>query len=159
MTLDHEHFMDMALDLARKAGDEGNRPIGSILVDARGNVVAQGANRMYSEFDPTAHAETVVIREACRTLKTVELPGFTIYSTLEPCPMCCWAILDSKISRLVLGGRYAGLGRDDLGRYSIESFLEFTGKSLELVTGIRSAEGEALRREWQAKNDAGASPK
>ena len=158
MTLDHQHFMDLALDLAKKAGDEGNRPIGSILVDARGHVVARGANRMYSEYDPTAHAEMIVIRDACRKLKAVELTGFTIYSTLEPCPMCCWAIIDSKISRLVLGGRYAGLGRRDVGRYSIENFLEFTGKSLELVTGIRTTEGEELRRGWQLKRDAGAGP-
>ncbi|MCC7487049.1 MAG: nucleoside deaminase [Burkholderiales bacterium] len=156
MTLGHEHFMDIALELARKAGDQGNRPIGSVLVDARGKILAQGTNRMYTDFDPTAHAETIVIREACKSLGTVDLSGSTIYSTLEPCPMCCWAIIDSKVARLVLGGRYAGLGRRDVGRYSIETFLEFTGKSLELVTGVRQKEGEELRRGWSAARRDGA---
>ena len=78
-----------ALDLARKTAEEGNRPIGSVLVDAEGAIVTQGANRMYTDFDPTAHAETVVIREACAKLKTVELAGCTLYTSVEPCPMCC----------------------------------------------------------------------
>jgi tRNA(adenine34) deaminase len=150
LKLDHDHFMTIALDLARKTAEEGNRPIGSVLVDAEGAIVTQGANRMYTDFDPTAHAETVVIREACAKLKTVELAGCTLYTSVEPCPMCCWAIIDSKISRLVLGGRYAALGRRDMGQYSVEAFLQFVGRSLELVTGVKAAECEELRRRWGA---------
>jgi tRNA(adenine34) deaminase len=150
LRLDHNHFMSIALDLARETAAQGNRPIGSVLVDAQGVIVAQGANRMYTDCDPTAHAETVVIREACGKLKTVEIAGCTLYTSIEPCPMCCWAIIDSKISRLVLGGRYAALGRRDMGRYSVESFLEYVGRSLELVTGVKAAECEELRRRWAA---------
>jgi tRNA(Arg) A34 adenosine deaminase TadA len=148
LRLDHDHFMSIAIDLAKKAAADGNRPIGSVLVDAQGAIVAQGENRMYTDYDPTAHAETVVIREACAKLRTVELPGCTLYTSIEPCPMCCWAIIDSKVSRLVLGGRYAALGRRDMGRYSVETFLEFVGKPLELVTGVKAGECEELRRRW-----------
>jgi tRNA(adenine34) deaminase len=150
LKLDHDYFMSIALDLARKTAAEGNRPIGSVLVDAEGTIVAQGANRMYTDFDPTAHAETVVIREACAKLRQVELPGCTLYTSVEPCPMCCWAIIDSRISRLVLGGRYAALGRRDMGQYSVETFLQFVDRSLELVTGVKAAECEELRRRWGA---------
>lgn len=150
MTLDHDHFMGIALDLARQAAAEGNRPVGSLIVDPQGEILSQGANRIYSEFDPTAHGETIAIRAACKALQTLDLSGCTLYSSLEPCPMCCWAIVDSKVSRLVLGGRHAALGRKDLGRYSVETFLEFMGRSLELVTGIRAAESEEMRRAWTA---------
>lgn len=150
MTLDHEYFIGIALDLGRKAAAEGNRPIGSLIVDRQGKILAQGGNRVYSDFDPSAHGEIIVIRQACKALKTVDLAGCTLYSSLEPCPMCCWAIIDAKVSRLVLGGRHAALGRQDLGRYSVETFLEFTGRSLELVTGIRATESEDMRRAWNA---------
>ena len=74
---------------------------GSVVVDAQGKVLAQGANRVNTDSDPTAHAEMVVIREACARLKTVDLSGCTLYTSMEPCPMCCWAILEAKVSRVV----------------------------------------------------------
>lgn len=151
MPLDHVHFMDLCLQLAREAGARGNRPLGSVLVDARGEVLAQGENRVYTEFDPTAHGETVVVREACRRLKTLDLSGCTLYSALEPCPMCCYAILEARVSTVVLGGRNAGIGRTDLGGYTVESFLAMTGRSLELITGVRQRECEQLRLDWIAE--------
>ena len=150
VNLDHDHFMGLCLELARKAADEGNRPVGSLIVDASGAILAQGGNRIYTEFDPTAHGETIVIREATKKLKTVELPGCTLYSSLEPCPMCCWAILDAKLARLVLGGRHAALGRADVGRYSVETLMELTGRTIEFVTGVRARECEDMRRAWNA---------
>jgi tRNA(adenine34) deaminase len=151
MTLDHERFMGIALELARKAAAEGNRPVGSLIVDGAGNIVAQGGNRVYTDFDPTAHGEVLVIREAGRVMQTVDLTGCTLYSSLEPCPMCCWAIVQSNVSRLVLGGRHAALNNQDIGRYTVETLLELTGRSLELVTGVRSAECEDMRRAWNAE--------
>lgn len=151
MPLDHEHFMGLALDLARKAAAEGNRPVGSLIVNGAGKILAQGGNRVYTDFDPTAHGEILVIREAGRSLKTVDLTGCTLYSSLEPCPMCCWAIVQSNVSRLVLGGRHAALHNKDVGRYTVEALLELTGRSIELVTGIRSQESEDMRRAWNAE--------
>jgi tRNA(adenine34) deaminase len=84
-------------------------------------------------------------------LKFVELSGCTMYTSLEPCPMCCWAIIDARIGTPVMGGRYAVHGRKDMGRYSVESFFEFMGRPLEVVTGIRARECEDLRRSWEAE--------
>ena len=154
MTLEHERLMDIALALSRQAGKEGNRPLGSLIVGQDGQILAQGGNRVYSDFDPTAHAEMVVIRQASRKLKTVDLAGCTLYTAMEPCPMCCWAILEANVSRLVLGARHAGIGRKDLGGYSVEAMLKFTGRTLELVTGVRARECEELRLAWIAERAA-----
>ena len=149
--LDHEHFMGVALELSRQSAAQGNRPTGSVIVDAGGNVLAQGANQVNTDSDPTAHAEMVVIREACAKLKTVDLSGSTLYTSMEPCPMCCWAILEAKVSRVVLGGRHAGIGRKDTGRYSLETLFELTGRSFELVTGVKTRECEEFRLAWIAE--------
>ena len=151
MTLDHRHYMEMTLDEARRCEAQGNRPIGSLIVDAAGKVLALGGNRVNSDFDPTAHAEMVVIREVCDKLKTVDLSGCTLYTSMEPCPMCCWAIIESKLSRVVLGGRHAGIGRKDVGRYSLETLFELTGRSFELVTGVMARECEEFRLAWIAE--------
>lgn len=147
MNRDHDFYMRRALELARAAAAKGNRPVAALLV--RGNeVLAEGENAMFTGNDPSAHAEVVAIRQACVRLATLDLSGTTLYSTLEPCPMCFWCMQEAKIGRLVLGGRYAGLGRTDLGRYSIETMQEFTGRRIELVTGVLERECEALRLEW-----------
>ena len=154
MALDHERFMDVALELSRQAAAQGNRPLGSLIVGKDGQIVAQGGNQVYSDVDPTAHGEMVVIRQAARKLNTVDLAGCTLYTAMEPCPMCCWAILEANVSRLVLGGRHAGIGRNDLGGYSVEAMLKFTGRTLGLVTGVRTRECEALRLAWIAERAA-----
>jgi tRNA(adenine34) deaminase len=151
MPLNHEHFMNMALELARGAAAKGNRPVGSLLVDTGGHVVSRGENRVYTDVDPTAHGEILVIRDACRKLNTLDLSGCTLYTSLEPCPMCCWAMFESKISRLVLGARHAAILRKDVGTYSVERFMELTGRSVELVTGVLSRQCEEIRLAWAAE--------
>ena len=68
--------------------------------------------------------------------------------------MSCWAILECRLSRLVLGGRHAGIGRNDVGGYSVETLLSLTGRSIELVTGVRTRECEELRLAWVAERAA-----
>ena len=154
MALDHEHFMGIAIALSREAAAQGNRPLGSLIVSEDATIVAQGGNQVYSDVDPTAHGEMVVIRQAARKLGSVDLAGCTLYTAMEPCPMCCWAILEANVSRLVLGGRHAGIKRRDLGDYSVEAMLGFTGRTLELVTGVRARECEELRLAWVAERAA-----
>jgi tRNA(adenine34) deaminase len=147
MSHDHAHYMRLALEQARAAAARGNRPVASLIV-RDGAIIGEGQNTMFTDFDPSAHAEVAALRQACGRLKTLDLSGATLYSTLEPCPMCFWAMQEARISRLVLGGRYAGIGRTDVGRYTVESFLEFTGRTLELVTGVLARECEAVRIDW-----------
>ena len=153
MARDHEHYMNLALERARTAGVRGDRPIASIIV-RDGEILGIAQNTMFSDFDPSAHAEIAAIRQVCARLKTVELAGSTLYSTLEPCPMCLWAMLEARVGTLVMGGTYAGLGRTDLGRYSVESFLAYTDRSLEIVTGVLQRECEQMRREWSPQQCA-----
>jgi tRNA(Arg) A34 adenosine deaminase TadA len=147
---EHEKYIAMALDDAREAGRAGNRPIASLIVRA-GEILGAGRNTMFSDFDPSAHAEIAALRDACRRLKTLDLGGATLYTTIEPCPMCFWAMLEAKVTRLVLGGRLANIPGMNYGPYSVESFMEFTGRRMEVVTGLREGECEALRIEWAKK--------
>jgi tRNA(adenine34) deaminase len=136
MPVDHERFMRLALEEAARGKAEGNVAVGSIIVQDD-TVVARGRNLVTSTFDPTAHAETVALREAGRALRRVDFSGCTLYTTFEPCPMCCGAILLSGISTLVMGGRPAPAERR-WGDYTVERFLDFAGRgaTLQVVTGV-----------------------
>jgi tRNA(adenine34) deaminase len=158
MALDHDRYMQRALELARQSGAEGNRPVGSVIVDPRGDIVGEARNRVFTDNNPLAHAESLAIAEAASRLKKADFSGHTIYSSLEPCPMCCWAILVTNMERLVLGARHADLGRQDVGRYSVETFLELTGKRLELVTNVRSQESVAMRLAWNEERARSHKP-
>lgn len=149
MQTNHEHFIGVCLDLARKSIAEGNRPIGSVITRA-GEIVGEGRNQSNTASDPTAHAEVMAIRDAAQRLGTKDLSGCTLYSGIEPCPMCLGTILEAKITLLVLGGRHAGIGRKDRGRYNIESMLELTNGKLDFVTGVRARECEELWLDWNA---------
>ncbi|SFO13979.1 tRNA(adenine34) deaminase [Cohaesibacter marisflavi] len=95
-------FMEMALEEARKAESCGEVPIGAILVHD-GEVLARAGNRTIADNDPTAHAEILVIRQACAKLGSQRLPDCDLYVTLEPCPMCAAAISFARIRRLYYG--------------------------------------------------------
>lgn len=96
--------MAQALDLARAAAEAGETPIGCVIVDAEGQVIATGANAPISAHDPTAHAEIQALRSAARKLGNYRLkPDLTLYVTLEPCAMCAGAISHARIARVVYG--------------------------------------------------------
>jgi len=94
--------MRIALDEARRAGGEGEIPIGAVLV-SEGEVVGRGRNRPIALSDPTAHAEIQALREGGMRIGNYRLPGSTLYVTLEPCIMCAGAILQARVERLVFG--------------------------------------------------------
>jgi len=146
MTEDHERFMRMALADAARGKAEGNVAVGSVITQGDA-VVARGRNLVTSTFDPTAHAETVALREAGRALQRVDFSGCMLYTTFEPCPMCCGAILASGISTLVMGGRPTPAERR-WGEFTVERFVELAarGNSIEVVTGILPQECVDIRQ-------------
>jgi len=97
-----EVFMRLALAEARAAAEQGEVPVGAVVVlDDR--VIGSGGNRTITDCDPTAHAEVVALRAAARAVGNHRIPGATLYVTVEPCAMCAGAIIQARIQRVVYG--------------------------------------------------------
>lgn len=101
--ISYETAMRSALDLAREAGDAGDVPVGAVLVDPSGTVVAGDRNRREELSDPTAHAEMLVLSRRSREIEDWRLTGHTLVVTLEPCPMCAGAAVQARLERIVYG--------------------------------------------------------
>ena len=93
--------MRLALAQAVQARELGEVPVGAVLLDADGQLLATGFNRTIVDHDPTAHAEIVALRAAARAAQNYRLPGATLYVTLEPCAMCLGALLHARVGRIV----------------------------------------------------------
>ncbi len=99
-----DRYMLRALELAREAAAEGEVPVGAVVVKkTTGEIVGEGRNRREGAKNALAHAEIIAIDMACRTLGGWRLPECAIYVTLEPCPMCCGAIINSRIDDVIFG--------------------------------------------------------
>lgn len=94
-------YMERALALARRAAEEGEVPVGAVLVSEAGKVLAESGNAPIARHDPSAHAEVLVLRAAGATLGNYRLLDTTLYVTLEPCPMCAGALVHARIARVV----------------------------------------------------------
>ncbi len=103
MTTDTD-FMGRALELADRAAEQDEVPVGAVLV-LDGKIVGEGWNQVISAQDPTAHAECVALRDAARQVGNYRLPGSTLYVTLEPCTMCVGALVHARVQRLVFAAR------------------------------------------------------
>jgi tRNA(adenine34) deaminase len=90
-----------ALDCAREAHAAGEVPVGAVLADAGGTLIARAGNAPIASDDPTAHAEILVLRAAGKKLRNYRLPGCTLYVTLEPCVMCVGALVHARVARIV----------------------------------------------------------
>ena len=101
--LTHRRWMIAALELAQAAGEAGEVPVGAVVVDKAGNLVATGENRRERDRNPIAHAEILALQQASQVLQTWRLSECTLYVTLEPCPMCAGAIVQSRLGLLVYG--------------------------------------------------------
>ncbi len=99
----HKQWMHRALLLAEAAGQAGEVPVGAVIINSSGNLIAEGENRKERDRDPTAHAEIIAIREAAKNLETWRLNQCTLYVTLEPCPMCAGAIVQARVKLIVYG--------------------------------------------------------
>lgn len=99
-----DKYMSRALELAKEAFDEGEVPVGAVVVKkTTGEIVGEGRNMREKAKNALAHAEIMAIDQACRTLGGWRLPECAIYVTLEPCPMCCGAIINSRIDNVIFG--------------------------------------------------------
>ncbi|HET7566027.1 MAG TPA: nucleoside deaminase [Gemmatimonadaceae bacterium] len=102
-------YMRRCLELARRALAAGDVPVGALIV-REGHVIGEGYERTRACLDPAAHAEIEAIRDACRTLGSLDLSGATLYTTVEPCVLCAYGVRQTRIRRVVFGVRAGALG-------------------------------------------------
>jgi tRNA(adenine34) deaminase len=152
MPADHERFIRLAIDEADKGGAEGNSAVGSIIVE-NNTVIGVGRNLVGASNDPTAHAETVALRETAAALGRSDFSGCALYTTFQPCPMCSGAIMVSGISTVVMGAR-PNPGESQYDDFSVEKLFQESGwgSKIEVVSGILTEECWKIRRDWAAKN-------
>ena len=103
-SLSHEDWMRRALALADRAAEEGEVPVGAVVV-RDGILVGEGWNQVIATHDPSMHAEIAALRDAGAVTGNYRLPGTTLYVTLEPCTMCAGAIIHARVERLVFGAK------------------------------------------------------
>lgn len=139
-------YMKRALELAQLAADEGEAPIGAVVVrDRDGKIVGEGRNSREKAKNALGHAEISAIDEACKTLGGWRLSGCTLYVTLEPCPMCTGAVINARIDRVVYGAYDKKAG--SLGSVADFSKLPYNHKP-EIIAGVMQEECEGILKEF-----------
>ena len=139
-------FMELALKEAEKAGRKDEVPIGTVLVDESENILALAHNQPISLADPTAHAEILALRMACRKVMNYRLLKTTLYVTVEPCMMCMGAIVHARVARVVFGTmdpRWGAAG--SLYNFADDRRLNHRP---EIIAGVYEAECRALIQEF-----------
>jgi tRNA(adenine34) deaminase len=140
--------MTSALLEARKAMEDGEVPVGCVIVDEKGALIGRGHNRREKSKNALAHAELEAINEACGALGDWRLGGCSLYVTLEPCPMCAGAIINARIPKVFYGAREEQSG--SCGSV-INLFMERYGHAPSVVGGILEEECRALMSEFFRK--------
>ncbi len=137
-------FMRQAIRLARIARERGDTPVGSVVI-LNGRIIAEGIEAVRSEKDLTAHAEVRAVREACRTLNTVDLTGCTLFTTVEPCFMCSFVIRSARISRTVIGRAVPHVGGlSSKYRILVDPNFPCWPRPPDVVTGLLEEECSVL---------------
>lgn len=135
--MSHNEFMALALEIAKKS--DKDIPVGCV-IEKDGEIIASSHNLKEKNNDPTAHAEIIALKIASEKLKSWRLAGCNLYVTLEPCPMCAWAILNSGISNIYFGAydtNYGALG-------SKINLLEFSTRKPSIYGGIMEDEAKNI---------------
>lgn len=148
----HRQWMEIALTIAQKAGEEGDVPVGALVVDELGNLIASSSNRKERDGDPTAHAEILALRQAGLAQKNWHLDRCTLYVTLEPCPMCAGAIIQARIGLLVYGAPDPKTGAIRTVANLPDSAL--SNHRLTVLAGIRESACRSLLQSWFAQRRA-----
>ena len=146
MTERDELLMSEAIKAAIKAGESDEIPIGAILTNEAGEVLAIAGNRTISDSDPTAHAEILALREAARKIGNYRLTDATVYTTIEPCAMCAGALVNARIKRLVFGAH-------DLRFGAVETVFRICDNSslnhrIEITSGVLAEQSRALMQDF-----------
>lgn len=141
--------MSLAIRQAKIAGRRGEVPVGAVLLDEDGHVLARRGNAMRQLRDPSAHAEMLVMREAVRLRDGQKLDGCTLIVTLEPCPMCAAAILEFRIHRLIFGAYDPKGGGVE---HNQQIFSRHTQSTIpDIIGGVRESENKHLLKEFFKK--------
>ena len=140
------YYMGLALEQAQAGSAAGEVPVGAVLVDGAGKVMARAFNRPIGLNDPTAHAEVLALREGARLRGNYRLPGVSLYVTMEPCIMCLGAMIQARLRRLVFGAP------DPKGGACVSLFRlpedARLNHRLEVTGGVREAECRELVQEF-----------
>ena len=144
--------MGLALEEARRAEAAGEVPVGAVVV-LDGRVIGRGHNRAIAASDPTAHAEIVALRDAAEAVSNYRLAGADLYTTVEPCTMCCGAALHARVARVVYGARDPKAGAvESLYRLLDDARLNHRA---EVLGGVLADESAALLRRFFAARRGG----
>lgn len=149
--MNDEQYIKLAIEEAKKSVEVGGAPIGAVLVKD-GEVVMTGWSLVWPKKDPSAHAETECLRKACEKLQTLDLSGYTLYSTLESCSMCLGCASWSGLSRIVFGAYKEDIGENpyEISNYHAEEHTKnltpIGGSKLEVVGGVLREECKELMK-------------
>ncbi len=135
-----------ALHVAREAEQLGEVPVGAVLVDADGRILAATSNRTIKNNDPTAHAEILALRTAAIRIGNYRLVGTTMYSTLEPCAMCAGALVNARVKRLVFGAHDARFGAVET-HFNVCSNPKLNHR-LEITSGVLTDKCRSLMQDF-----------
>ena len=148
----HEEYMNIAIEEARSAAQQGEVPVGAVLV-LDGEVVAQAHNQRETTHDATAHAEVLAIRQACAKLQNWRLTGADLYVTLEPCPMCAGAIVNARVGRVIYGAPDSKAGGVD-SLFNIVDNKNLDHR-VEILSGICETECREVLQEFLKRKRGG----
>ena len=145
--------MKRAIELSVENVDKGGGPFGSVIVK-NNKIIAEGANKVTTTNDPTAHGEIVAIREACKKLKNFNLNGCELYSSCEPCPMCLSAIYWARINKIYFANTREDAQKIDFDDSLIYSELQknINGRQIPMIQMMRSEALKAFEL-WDKKTD------
>ena len=158
MPPDDETWMARALLAARDAAGRGEVPVGAVIIDAAGKILALEGNRTIIDRDPTAHAEILALRTAAQRVGNYRLTGTTVYTTIEPCVMCAGALVNARVARLVYGARDERFGAVDT-QFSICTSPALNHR-MEVTGGVLADKCRTLMQEFfrSRRGSAGAAP-
>ena len=144
--MNDEHYMRLAIQEAKSAARRGEVPVGAVLVNAQGEVVARAGNAPISICDPTAHAEILALRDGAYGTENYRLGGMSLYVTLEPCTMCAGAIANARIARVIYGA-------PDVKGGAVENGVRFFEQPTchhrpEVTGGVLAEEAAALLKDF-----------